>query len=69
MQHDQLPQLLTKHDLCTRLSVSVRTIENMVKAGSFPRPVRIGKSVYWSTVAVQKWQQRLFADQESWGHQ
>jgi predicted DNA-binding transcriptional regulator AlpA len=68
MQHDQQPQLLTKHDLCARLSISIRTIENLVKAGSFPPPVRIGKCVYWSEIAVSKWQRRLFAEQENWGH-
>jgi len=38
----------------------------MVKAGTFPPPVRVGKHVYWSEVALRNWQQRLFAVQESW---
>ena len=38
----------------------------MVKDGSFPPSVRLGKHVYWSEMAVHKWQQRLFAAQESW---
>jgi prophage regulatory protein len=58
--------LLGKHELCERLTVSERTIENMVKAGSFPPPVRVGKHVFWSEAAVRKWQERLFAAQENW---
>lgn len=67
MEHDQQYRLFTKQDLCARLSISVRTIENMVKSGNFPPPVRIGKYVYWTEIAVQRWQQRVFADQEKWG--
>lgn len=66
MEQNQLSQLLTKTDICSRLAISVRTVETMVKAGKFPPPVRIGKHVYWSEIAVQKWQQRLFATQENW---
>ena len=62
----QLAQLLNKASLCERLSISPRTLENMVSAGSFPPPVRVGKYVYWSEVAVRAWQQRMFAAQEAW---
>lgn len=68
MQNDQLPQLLKKSDLCARLSTSPRTIENMVKNGDFPPPVRIGKFVYWSEKTVCLWQQRMFSEQENWGN-
>ena len=65
-QNPLVAALLSKSQLCERLSVSERTIENMVKSGTFPPPVRVGKFVYWSEVAVRKWQERLFAVQESW---
>lgn len=65
-QNESVAALLGKAELCERLNVSERTVENMVKAGSFPPPVRVGKYVYWSEIAVKKWQQRLFAAQESW---
>lgn len=55
-----------KQQLCELLSLSERTLENMVNAGTFPPPVRIGKYVYWSEHAVLKWQQNLFFEQESW---
>lgn len=68
MKENQIAaSLLTKAHLCERLNISQRTIENMVKAGSFPPPVRVGKYVYWSEIAVRKWQERLFAAQETWG--
>ncbi|MGC8505006.1 MAG: helix-turn-helix transcriptional regulator [Acidithiobacillus sp.] len=66
MNDETLPRLLTKADLCDQLTISPRTLENMVKAGDFPPPVRIGKHVYWSQKAVTAWQQRLFSAQESW---
>lgn len=65
-QRASVAALLGKSQLCERLHLSQRTIENMVKDGSFPPPVRVGKYVYWSEIAVSKWQQRLFSAQESW---
>lgn len=66
MQHSSIATLLCKAKLCDKLQVSERTLENMVKAGDFPPPVRVGKRVYWSEISVQNWQQKLFAAQESW---
>jgi prophage regulatory protein len=66
MSIHQLPTLLSKTDLCGRLGVSVRTIENMVKAGDFPPPVRVGKHVFWSEKAVHSWQTAIFCEQEAW---
>ncbi|WP_374326932.1 helix-turn-helix transcriptional regulator [Azonexus sp.] len=65
MQPDQ-PKLLTKTELSIQLSISARTIENLVKAQKFPPPVRIGKNVYWSEIAVSKWRDALFSQQERW---
>jgi len=67
MNNDVLPELINKDDLCRRLSISQRGLENLIKRGVFPPPVRIGKFVYWSESAVKKWQIRTFAAQESWG--
>ena len=50
----QVSELLDKATLCARLNISARTVENMVKDGSFPPPVRVGKYVYWSEVAVPR---------------
>ena len=52
---------LNKTQLLALLSISERTLENMVKARKFPPPVKVGKHVYWSEIAVRRWQERLFA--------
>lgn len=61
-----IPAILSKDELCTSRGISKRTIENMVRDGSFPPPVRLGKCVYWSETAINSWQRRLFAAQEAW---
>lgn len=66
MPDKPFPALLSKDDLCTSLGISKRTIENMVRDGTFPPPVRLGKCVYWSEVAIHTWRRRLFAGQEAW---
>ncbi|OCX75850.1 helix-turn-helix transcriptional regulator [Acidithiobacillus thiooxidans] len=66
MNDPTFPRLLTKAHLCNQFAFSPRTLENMVKTGDFPPPVRIGKHVYWSEKAVSTWQQRLFSAQENW---
>lgn len=61
-----LSGLVTKEGLCTRLAMSPRCLEGLVKRGEFPEPVRIGKRVYWSEKAIQRWQKRMFGAQEAW---
>ena len=39
------PILLKKTEVCERLSLSARSLEGMVKAGTFPPAVRMGKHV------------------------
>jgi predicted DNA-binding transcriptional regulator AlpA len=58
--------MLNKSALCSLLGISLRGLENLVKRGEFPPPVRIGRCVYWSTVAVERWRARMFVAQESW---
>lgn len=58
--------VLSKEDLCQRLNLSARTIENMVKRNDFPPPIRIGKKVYWSEKVVALWIARIFKKQQDW---
>ena len=60
------PSLLKKTEVCKKLALSLRTLENMVKAGTFPPSVRMGKHVYWSEVAISGWMTRMFGVQEAW---
>ncbi len=66
MSHDVSLITINKEALCLKLSISARGLENMIQRGEFPPPVKIGKCVYWSEVAVMKWQRKLFANQEAW---
>lgn len=61
-----LTALLNKSEVCALLNVSPRTIENLCNQDRFPPPVRVGRHVYWSELAVQAWRRRLFAAQEAW---
>lgn len=58
--------LLGKTVVCKLLGLSPRGLENLVKRGEFPPPVRVGKCVWWSPRTVQGWRQQLFAEQENW---
>ena len=46
MTPDTTPVLLKKAAVCTKLDMSARTLEGMVKAGTFPPSVRMGKCVF-----------------------
>jgi len=59
-------ELLDKVRICERLNLSPRALEYLVQDGTFPPPVRVGRKVFWSEIAVRRWQQRLFAAQEAW---
>ena len=50
------PDLLTKHELSARLSISVRTLERLVSAGQFPSPQRRGRLSCWYKGAVEAWE-------------
>jgi predicted DNA-binding transcriptional regulator AlpA len=58
--------LLTKEGLAAHLGVSLRTIDNMVAARSFPQGVRVGRKLFWTHGVVQKWVTRKFGPQEAW---
>ena len=62
----QVSNLRTKAAVCEELRISARALEIMVKQDQFPPPVRIGKCVYWSKIAVQNWYRHKFEEQESW---
>lgn len=60
------PTLLNKATVCERLAVSPRCLEMMVRDGDFPPPVRLGRHVYWSEVALSHWHTTAVAAQEQW---
>jgi predicted DNA-binding transcriptional regulator AlpA len=58
--------ILAKNDVCARLNISSRGLENMIREGRFPEGVRVGKRVYWSDRALHAWLTRVFGAQEKW---
>lgn len=58
--------LLDKQQVAQTLSISIRTIDNLVKEGNFPPGVRLGRFLYWSKRTVVSWRRTQFARQERW---
>ncbi len=42
-----VPELLTKSDVGKVVQVSCRQVENLVRAGKLPQPVRLGSHPRW----------------------
>ncbi|HEY1603180.1 MAG TPA: helix-turn-helix domain-containing protein [Pirellulales bacterium] len=48
-------RLLSAREIAELLSVCAHTIRRWVKAGRFPTPLKLGRTVRWSEAAVQEW--------------
>lgn len=59
-------KLMTKEQVCERLTISPRCFGGWTADNRFPPPQRIGKRNYWAEAAVERWVQMLFVEQESW---
>lgn len=69
--HTQAPSLpidtlCTKQAVAQLLHMSERSVERLVTARRFPRPVRLGKQTYWLRETVQKWLDQRFEHQRAW---
>ena len=47
--------LLKVNEVSARVAMSRMTLFRRVKAGQFPPPLRVGKSIYWTDTAVEQW--------------
>lgn len=47
--------MITKAQLATMLQISMRHLENLVRLGRTPRPVRIGRCVRFRVTDVDGW--------------
>lgn len=56
------PELLTKADVAKLIQVSTRQVENLVKAGSLPAPIRLSHHPRW-----RRSQLMAFLDAQSTG--
>lgn len=48
-------KLITKDDVAKMFQVRNRTIEKWVKDGKFPRPLKIGRYVWWDENELMVW--------------
>lgn len=58
--------LLSKIEVTQRLKVCERTLEKLVRAGQFPRGLKLGKQVLWADEAVEKWLNKALESQLNW---
>ena len=58
--------LLNKIEVTQRLKVCERTLEKFVRAGKFPRGLKLGKQVLWADAAVEKWLNQALESQLTW---
>jgi predicted DNA-binding transcriptional regulator AlpA len=49
------PLLISARDVARLLNMSVRTLWRNRSAGNIPQPVRIGATIRWSVVELEKW--------------
>ena len=53
-------KLITKEEAAELLSVSKRTINNWIADGTMPKPVTVGRRIYWHPETFGTWQKSLF---------
>lgn len=58
--------MLNKQEVATRLRVSERQVELLVKARRLPRGARLGKQVYWDCAVIDEYCCSLFSHQRKW---
>ncbi|MFT5328167.1 MAG: excisionase family DNA binding protein [Planctomycetaceae bacterium] len=45
---------LTKNELAKLLNISIRHVDNLVKRGTLPGPVKLGRSSRWNLNTVEE---------------
>lgn len=51
----EAPRLIPLTELTMRIGVGKTKLYDMIKAGEFPKPIKIGKLSRWSTEQVSRW--------------
>jgi len=64
--HHRAPVLLHKTQVAEMLHISERTLEKLVQSNRFPRPVRLGKAVFWDEPVVLNWLDSQLIPQRAW---
>lgn len=59
-------ELMGKSEVATQLKVCERTLENLLRRGEFPPPLRLGKKVRWAKAVVDAWFEQQLQPQLQW---
>lgn len=51
----EMRKLLDKREVAALIGVAPRTINELVRRGDFPRPLRVGKIVRWTDKQIADW--------------
>jgi len=49
------PKVLTRREVCRRISVGPSKLYGLIRAGRFPKPIKIVGSSRWVTAEVDRW--------------
>lgn len=60
------PKLLNKVQVGEILHISDRTLEKLVKSSKFPRPLQLGRAVFWDEPVVLNWLNSKLTAQRAW---
>ena len=60
MERNLAHKLITKEGAAELLSVSKRTIDAFIADGTLPKPIALGRRVYWHPAVFRAWQDKLF---------
>lgn len=58
--------LFSREALTAHLGLSLRTLDNMVSSGKFPKGVRVGRRLFWTHKVIETWMGRKFGPQQAW---
>ncbi|ANT53517.1 helix-turn-helix transcriptional regulator [Mesorhizobium amorphae] len=57
---------IRRPEVLTRTGLSVSTLYELIKAGRFPKPLKIGlTAVAWDADEIQRWQERKIAERDT----
>jgi prophage regulatory protein len=60
------PRYLREQQVLARVPFSRPTLHRRVKAGTFPRPVKVGqRSIAWIEHEIDEWDARLVAERDA----
>jgi predicted DNA-binding transcriptional regulator AlpA len=50
--------MMSYKDVADRYNVTIKTIQNWVAIGEFPKPIKIGQTVRWRADDIQMYEER-----------